>query len=262
MTDGSVPPLAPGEATSPERVALIDAFKRRSDGLEKKFEARTLKSDWRMPYRLFQPKASGSLPLVLYLHGSGGLGGDNEKQLTLGNVFGTRVWLLPENQERFPCCVVVPQTDRGWIKYDFSQQPAKPVSGFGDGARLALQIIEDLCHELRVDESRIYVTGQSMGGAGVWNLLTYRPRFFAAAVICCGSASSDDGTGSITTPVWNFHGSSDQSVPVSVSRDRIAARAKAGGHPLYTEYTGVDHNVWQWAYTEPVLLKWVFAQHL
>jgi len=48
MTDGSVPPLAPGEATSPERVALIDAFKRRSDGLEKKFEARTLKSDWRM----------------------------------------------------------------------------------------------------------------------------------------------------------------------------------------------------------------------
>jgi len=42
----------------------------------------------------------------MYLHGSGGLGDDNLKQLGLGNIFGTRVWLLPENQKRFPCYVV------------------------------------------------------------------------------------------------------------------------------------------------------------
>ncbi len=53
---------------------------------------------------------------------------------------------------------------------------------------------------------------------------------------------------------------SDQTVPVSVSRDRIAARQKAGGHPLYTEYAGVDHEVWEWAFTEPELVKWVFVQ--
>jgi predicted peptidase len=49
-------------------------------------------------------------------------------------------------------------------------------------------------------------------------------------------------------------------VPVSESRDRIAELRKAGGHPLYTEYADVDHNVWEWAYTEPELVKWVFAQ--
>lgn len=263
VKDESTPRLAPGAPTSPERLALIEAFKRQSDGLEKKFEARTHKSDWVMPYRLFRPEAAGKLPLVVFLHGSGGLGDDNEKQLGLGNIFGTRVWLLPENQKRFPCFVVAPQTDRGWIKYDLAPQtegPAKVLPGFGDGNRLALEIVDRLCRDFPIDQSRVYVTGQSMGGAGIWNLIAHRPKVFAAAVICCGSISSEDGTGAIDTPLWNFHGASDKTVPVSASRDRIAARRKAGGRPLFTEYAGVDHNCWQWAYTEPELVKWVFAQ--
>jgi predicted peptidase len=256
----ATPALAPGAPMSPERIALIDAFKKQSEGLEKKFEARRHKSEWEMPYRLFRPGIAGKVPLVLYLHGSGGLGDDNVKQLGLGNVFGTRLWLLPENQKRFPCYVVVPQTDRGWIRYDFSQQPAKELPGFGDGARLALEIVDGLCREFAIDERRIYVTGQSMGGAGAWNVITNRPHFFAAAVICCGSISADDGKGAVDTLLWNFHGDSDRTVPVSVSRDRIAARRKAGGHPIYTEYAGVDHNVWEWAFTEPALSQWVFSQ--
>jgi predicted peptidase len=248
---------------SAERIALIEAFKKQSEGLEKKFEARTHKSDWVMPYRLFRPEAAGKVPLVVYLHGSGELGDDNLKQLGLGNIFGTRVCVLPENQRHFPCYVLVPQTDRGWIRYDFSQPtegPAKELPGFGDGARLALEIVGGLSHEFPIDERRMYITGQSMGGAGTWNIITYRPQYFAAAVICCGSISTEDGTGSIDTPLWNFHGDSDKTVPVYVPRDRIAARRKAGGRPLYTEYAGVDHSVWQWAFTEPQLVKWVFSQ--
>jgi len=261
--ENSVPPLAPGAPTSPERMALIDAFKKQSEGLQKKFEPRTHKSDCVMPYRLFRPEAAGKLPLVLYLHGSGGLGDDNEKQLGLGNTFGTRVWLLPENQKRFPCYVLAPQTDRGWVRYDFSRQndgPPKILPGLGDGARLALEIIEALQHEFAIDDRRIYVTGQSMGGSGVWHMTAQCPKFFGAAVPCCGAGTNEDATASTGTPLWNFHGDSDQSVPVALSRDRIAALRKAGGHPIYTEYAGVDHNVWQWAFTEPELLKWVFSQ--
>src|SRR5260221_4213824 len=211
--DDSTPPLAPGAAMSPERIALIEAFKKQSEGLEKKFEAHTHKSDWVMPYRLFRPEVAGKVPLVVYLHGSGGLRNDNVKQLGLGHMFWTRVWLLPENQKRFPCYVVVPQTDRGWIRYDFSQRtegPAKEVPVFGDGARLALEIVNGLCDQVAIDERRIYVTGQSMGGAGTWNVVTYRPQPFAAAVICCGSVSTEDGTGSVDMPLWNFHGDSDK----------------------------------------------------
>jgi len=248
--------LAPGAPASAERMALIDSFRKRSAGLDRKFEKRSHKSDWVMPYRLFRPASSKKLPLVLYLHGSGGVGDDNEKQLGLGNIFGTLSWLLPENQQRFPCYVLAPQTDRGWIRY----KENTPVFGLGDGAKLALEIVDAVRREFPVDERRIYVAGQSLGGAGVWNMLTFRPRFFAAAVICCGGASPDDGSGSPSTPVWNFHGAEDKTVAVSISRDRIAARRKAGGHPIYTEYAGVDHNVWQWAFTEPGLCRWVFSQ--
>ncbi len=142
---------------SPERMALIEAFTKQSEGLEKRFEARTHKSDRVMPYRLFRPEAAGKLPLLMYLHGSGGLGDDNLKQLGLGNIFGTRVWLLPENQRRFSCYVVVPQTDRGWVKYDLSQDtqgPPKILPGLGDGARLALEIVERLCHDFSIGEHR------------------------------------------------------------------------------------------------------------
>lgn len=259
----TTPPLAPGAPTSAERIALIDAFKAQSEGIEKKFEARTHKSDWVMPYRLFQPKASGKLPLVLFLHGSGGLGDDNQKQMGLGNIFGTRVWALPENQKSFPCYVVVPQTDRGWIRYappSPGDSVAKPIPGFGDGARLALEIVDKLVRDLAIDDRRVYVTGQSMGGGGVWNMIAHRPRFFAAAVPCCGSATPDTGADAVRTPLWNFHGDADTTVPPAVSRDRIAALRKAGGHPLHTEYAGVGHNAWEWAFTEPALLRWVFSK--
>ena len=256
------PALAPGAPMSPERRALIDAFKEKSAGIENAFEARTHKSDRAMPYRLFRPKASGPLPLVVYLHGSGGLGADNVKQMGLGNVFGTRVWALPENQKEFPCYVAVPQADRGWIRYgppSPGDSVARPVPGLGEGARLAFEVIDALRGELPIDERRIYLTGQSMGGAGVWHMTAERPRFFAAAAVCCGSPSRDDAARSVATPVWSFHGDADQTVPVAVSRDRVASLRKAGGHPLSTEYADVGHNVWEWAYTEPALVRWLFS---
>jgi predicted peptidase len=259
----ATPPLAPGAPDSPERMALIEAFRTRSDGIADKFEARTHKSDWTMPYRLFRPNASGRLPLVVYLHGSGGLGTENVKQMGLGNIFGTRVWALPENQKAFPCYVVAPQTDRGWVRYGDpspGDSVARVVPGLGDGARVAFELIDALAKEFPIDRQRIYLTGQSMGGAGAWHMLAQRPSVFAAAVICCGSRSLDDPAAA-KTPLWNFHGAADDTVPVAVSRERIAALRKTGRHPLSTEYAGVGHNVWQWAYTEPSLVRWAFSKH-
>ena len=259
----STPSLAPGAPNSPERQALISAFRTASEKIPEKFEARTHKSDWTMPYRLFRPNATGRLPLVVYLHGGGGLGSDNEKQMGLGNIFGTRVWALPENQKEYPCYVVVPQTDRGWVRYGppaaaDSESPVIP--GLGDGARVAFELIDELVKEFPIEKQRIYLTGQSMGGSGAWHMIAQRPKFFAAAVICCGSVALDSAAAAVSTPLWNFHGDADDTVPVKLSRDRIAVLRKAGGHPLSTEYAGVGHNVWQWAYTEPSLVRWMFSK--
>jgi predicted peptidase len=258
----AVPALAPGTPASSERRALVDAFQRKIAGLADRFEKRAHRGPWAMPYRLFRPASTAMAPLVVYLHGSGGLGDDNEKQLGLGNVFGTHVWALPENQERFPCYVLAPQTDRGWSAYQEAPNGglATVVAGFGEGARVALDIAQMLTREFRIDERRIYLTGQSMGGAGVWNLLAHRPNAFAAAVVCCGSATPDAVAPAAKTPIWNFHGDADRTVPVAVSRAREAALTRAGGHPIFTEYPGVDHPSWEWAYTEPALPGWLFTQ--
>ena len=259
----SAPPLAPGAPMSPERTALISAFRQRADGVDKEFEARTHKGDWTMPYRLFVPRRQGSCRSWSFLHGSGGLGTDNVKQMGLGNVFGTRVWALPENQKDFPCYVVAPQTDRGWVRYG-DPSPGDPVARvFPDWVtgRDSLSRSSTLCRaSCRSIRGASDVTGQSMGGAGAWHLLAQRPRLFAAAAICCGSPSSDNAADSVATPLWNFHGDADNTVPVAVSRDRIAALRKAGGHPLVTEYAGVGHNVWEWAYAEPALVRWMFSK--
>ena len=59
------PPLAPGTPASPERMALIEAFRRSANGLDGRFEKRTHHGAWTMPYRLFRPTATGKVPLVL-----------------------------------------------------------------------------------------------------------------------------------------------------------------------------------------------------
>jgi predicted peptidase len=133
--------------------------------------------------------------------------------------------------------------------------------GFGHGNRLALEIVDKLCREFAIDKQRIYIAGNSMGGVGVWNMLANRSNFFAAAVISCGGESPDDGTGSPRTPLWTFHGGADEVVPVASARDRVAARRRVGGHPIYTEYVGADHNgTTALAFTEPELPTWVFSQ--
>lgn len=242
---------------------LVDDFLRQSEGVDAQFEPHTFTSDWTMPYRLFRPKASGPQPLVIYLHGSGGSGTDNQKQMGLGNVFGTRVAALAANQARVPCYVLAPQSDRGWIRYEAppgGSGAAIPAPGLGDGVRVALELVDALLRQFPIDKRRLYVMGQSMGGAGVWNMTAHRPRFFAAAVACCGSISTDDPAASAATPLWNFHGDADTTVPVSISRERIKGLRTAGAHPLATEYAGVNHNAWEWAFTEPALLSWLFAQ--
>jgi predicted peptidase len=127
-------------------------------------------------------------------------------------------------------------------------------------ARLAFEIIADLLAKLPIDSSRIYVTGHSMGGAGTWHMIAERPRFFAAAAPVCGHPLPATAGTVKDVPIWNFHGAADDIEPVTTSRTMIEAVRRAGGHPRYTEYQGVGHEVFMWAYTEPALVEWLFAQ--
>jgi predicted peptidase len=259
---------------SDERRAPIEALKRAAPSLAAAFTSHVhaSRTGERMPYRLFTParvEAGRTYPLVVFLHGAGGSGTDNAKQLEGGNVFGALVWALPGNQARHPAFVVAPQSDWNWpcTRFDPKNPPKRaadirlcPPGALGIGARLGFEVIDGLLGTLPIDRQRIYVTGHSMGGAGTWHLIAQRPDLFAAAVPVCGRGHPETARLIKDVPVWNFHGALDEVEPVTSSRAMIDALRAAGASPRHTEYADLGHNAFAWAYTEPALVEWVYAQ--
>ena len=209
-----------------------------------------------MPYRLLVPAQydpQKKYPLVLYLHGSGGIGRDNLKQIQGGNSFMVSFLTSHETQAKYPCFVLVPQSnDDGWVGEDTTTPT--------DQLRLVVELIEQLQQTYSIDPGRRYVTGQSLGGFGTFAIISLRPDWFAAAVPLCGGGDEAKAGQIARVPLWAFHGEKDDSVKVERSRQMIAALEQAGGQPKYTEYRGEGHDVWKKVVKEPELLPWLFAQ--
>jgi predicted peptidase len=209
-----------------------------------------------MPYRLYVPEnydKQKKYPLVLYLHGGGGRGDDNRKQIEGGNGYLVDLLVSRSTQAKYPSIVVVPQSPgEGWVGFD-SITPTTYLN-------LVLDLIKDLDSSYSIDTDRRYVLGQSMGGFGTFAILTMQPNMFAAAVPLCGGSDESKAAQIAHVPLWAFHGELDQAVSVARSRNMIAALTKAGGKPKYTEYKGEGHTIWTRVVMEPELLPWMFSQ--
>lgn len=209
-----------------------------------------------MPYRLFVPAnydKQKKYPLVLYLHGGGGRGDDNLKQIEGGNGYIVDLLIARPSQANNPSIVLVPQSPGvGWVDYD----SITPTPYLG----LVFELISEIEHSYSIDIHRRYVLGQSMGGFGTFAIITMQPKMFAAAVPVCGGGDESKAKVIAHIPLWAFHGEVDQSVKVERSRNMVAALTKAGGKPKYTEYKGEGHLIWSKVVQEPELLPWMFSQ--
>jgi len=215
-----------------------------------------------LPFRLLYPAnmdPAEKYPLVLFLHGAAARGDDNESQLAevppmLLNAAAGKV---------HACFVLAPQcpTNDAWAW--FPRYPLCLTSQAQSRAsRLTLEIIDSLVKQLNIDPRRIYVTGLSLGGEGTFDIITRRPNFFAAAVPVCGIADTNKVALMANTPLWIFHGDSDDINSVGYSRDIVKSLKKQGANPRYTEYKGVKHDSWTKAYQEAALPVWMFNQKL
>lgn len=208
-------------------------------------------------YRIFIPdvQRSGGHPLVVFLHGGTGSGVDNISQISGANKQGSQVWIQPRNRERHPCFVLAPQLPKGW-RWD--------AVGYSQGSIYADALVELLAalkSEFSIDANRVYLTGQSLGGWGTWDLAAKYPGMFAAAVPVCGGGDPRLVGSLRSVPIWAFHGRLDSQVPVERSREMVVALRETGATVRYTEYSALGHNVWERAYAERDLIDWLFSQH-
>lgn len=217
-----------------------------------------------LPYRLLTPQdyqATRKYPLVLFFHGAGERGTDNQAQLK----HGTKLFLKSENRAQFPCFVLVPQcpANQQWVDMpwgaDSGTRPEQPSAAM----KLALEALDRVIAEFSVDTNRLYVTGLSMGGYATWDCLTRFPQRFAAAAPVCGGGDEKTVTAAAArVPVWAFHSEDDGVVKVRRTRNMVQAMRDAGGQPKYFEYFFLGHGSWDKAYSESELLSWMFSQRL
>jgi len=213
-----------------------------------------------LPYRLLKPlkqEAGKKYPLVIFLHGSGERGIDNEKQLIHGTA------LFADSIAAYPCYVVIPQCPQGhkWVEADWSAPVPVQPENISNPLLLTSLLSDSLMSALPIDIDRIYVTGISMGGRGVFDLLYRYPGKFAAAAPVCGSADLKIAPLIKDVPLWAFHGDEDQVVPFSADENLMKAILTAGGTPRFTIYPKLGHNAWDYAYKEPEFLQWLFSHH-
>ena len=227
-----------------------------------RFETRTFQEgDYKLPYRLLRPKpfdAQQKYPLVIFLHGAGERGDDNEKQL----VHGMNDFASDRVMAKYPAFVIAPQCPEGqaWGGISRLAKSATPEGQLTPALDATLKAVETLRKEFPIDDKRIYITGLSMGGYGTWDALAKRTELFAAAAPICGGGNAASAGTMKDVPIWAFHGADDKTVLVERSREMIEALKAAGAKPKYTEYPGVGHNSWAQTYSNPDLYEWLFAQ--
>jgi predicted peptidase len=219
-------------------------------------------------YYVYLPAVADSaarLPVLVYLHGRGE---DGDFWRIAGHLGAE----LREHPERFPCIIVFPHCPipRYWI---------------GPMARYAVEAMNQSVREFHGDPGRRLASGVSMGGYGSLICAVDNPGIFAAVAPVCGGVippvrftpgqqrqlspacsrvlDAQDPYAALAaalgkTPVWLFHGSEDDMVPVAESRRIASALKAAGGNVSYTELRDMGHDIGHAAYSDTGFLAWLF----
>jgi predicted peptidase len=203
-------------------------------------------------YQLYLPPnaKSENLPLMTFLHGIRERGNG-------GYISGMFSSVIKQYLKEIPTAILFPQCRPNVYWTDPNMD------------KMVTRQVEAVSNEFSIDKTRQYLIGVSMGGYGVWHFAAEYPNTFAALVSICGGSplTNGDRFSPIAekvgkTPAWLFHGSEDEVVQVSESRNLTAAIRGNNGRVKYSEYEGVGHNVYMNALGEKELMPWILSQKL
>lgn len=210
-----------------------------------------------------------SLPVVVFLHGSGERGLDPGQPLKDIGLVVADYWL--------PAIVLFPQCDPEHRAF------------YGEMEERVLYTLNRAITEFNGDPNRIYLMGFSMGGSSdLWLAARHRDMFAAMVCIAPGItwlgsepppkfpadsielfetmfvvSNRTEGIAKNVNhlPIWFIQGTSDEPCPIEETRSLISELQKLGHEPIVTEYEGAGHDILDRALREPGLFDWLFSQH-
>jgi pimeloyl-ACP methyl ester carboxylesterase len=213
--------------------------------------------DTDQPYAIYIPDGYNPArpwPLVVSLHGA-----FSNHRVNLRRVFGQGNRPGESDAEAMRYFPALPS-----VPFLVASPLARGTMGYRGVAESDVwAMLADVKKRFNVDEERTYLTGLSMGGGGTLELGLKRPDVWAAIVPLCPVPPAFDehhAGNALNVPVHFHHGVDDKVVPVTVSRHWSKLMREAGVQVEVKEYPGVQHNVWDPAYQDAGLFKWL-SQH-
>lgn len=207
-------------------------------------------------YYLYTPsnmKPGEKYPIALFMHGCCG----ETYHATLRNTVDPplRMWHnFGANTQAIPTYIIAPATARGWSQHFENLK----------------KVMDKLVANHNGDPQRIYVSGFSMGGEGVFKIVQQYPGYFAAA-IPMGMSFHGDSTMVKDIPMWINQGETDwwsRHLKKTVAGIRHLNGDKkdtgavwvTGINPRYSSFKGIDHGV-QWiAASTQDLTGWAYSK--
>lgn len=180
-------------------------------------------------------------PLIVFLHGSGERGDDLSKV----SIHGPLKYI--KNGNKLDAVILAPQC------------PEKEIWD----KDILYTLIKEVILKNRINFTRVYLTGLSMGGYGTWDLALEYPELFAAVAPICGRINYtfiENASKLKDKPIWVFHGGKDEVVPLSNSERMVEAVKNIGGKPKLTVYPNAGHDSWSEPYSDSNFYAWLFNQ--
>lgn len=178
-------------------------------------------------------------PLVVFLHGAGSRS-DTTKRL----------------QKNFSLsCIRKRQDSRGFVLL----APLCNGITWNEWMTPLLHLIEQTRELPYIDETRVHITGNSMGGYGTWALTTLRPDWFASAMPLCGGGGAGFAKRLVDVPIRAFHGLRDEIVDPFESLQMVKAVNRAGGYAELILFPKNKHDIWEEVYNDDKNYDWLLS---
>lgn len=220
---------------------------------------------------------SKKYPLVIYLHGFGGANKIEHLNFLGYQSLDIAIDRTSLNfQIATPCFVLVPQTNTGWDN------------------NLLINQVETFKKKYRVDTSRIYLIGYSMGGSGAYSFANaynnYNGHLFAGIIRLAGQSQVELNSEIVkNTSIWLHVGLKDTRLRIDIARaaytflkenceNAVESVTKiktkhysASEHTLtikaseqfkLTEYKRVGHEINTLPFTNSELMNWLLKKTL